>query len=157
MARIRESVFQSLRQSNFSGRWASIGGAESLSARVLDNGVVDSLLHLAVHIQLLSHLEHLVSWLGFALPACLEEVVIGGVAVPGGVLLAKDRLLVKSHSLLVAFGQVASIGVEVDMSSWSRRARRGACVDQVHQMSIILVHSSLQERENMFHQLQSIN
>ena len=130
---------------NYSGRWTSFLGAGGKLARVLGFGVVDSLLKPALHVQLLSHHEHLVPWPGFAPPACLEEVVIGCMAVPGGVLLAQDRLLVERHGLVMSLAQVASVGVEIDVPSWSGGARGGARVDHVHQASIVLVHRVLQQ------------
>ena len=67
------------------------------------------------------------------------------MAVPGGVLLSQDCLLVERHGLLMSLAQVASVGVEVDVPSWSGRADVGACVDHVHQTCIVLVHRVLQQ------------
>merc|ERR1712223_98691 len=128
---------------DYSKWWASLLGAGGKLARILGLGVVDSLLHLSLHIQLLSHHQHLVPGTGFALPACLDEVVIVCVAVPGGVLLAKDCLLVECHGLLVSFAQVASIGVEVDVPGWSGCADVSARVDHVHRAGVVLVHCVL--------------
>ena len=125
--------------------WTSFLGAGGKLARVLGFGVINSLLQLVLHIQLLPHHQLVVPWPGFALPACLEEVIIGCMAVPGGVLLAQNCLLVERHGLVMSLAQVTSVGVEVDVPSWSGGARGGARVDHVHQACIVLVHRVLQQ------------
>ena len=125
--------------------WTSFLGTGGKLARVLGFGVINSLLQLVLHIQLLPHHQLVVPWPGFALPACLEEVIIGCMAVPGGVLLPKDRLLVECHGLLMSLAQVASVGVEVDVPSWSGSTNVGARVDHVHQACVVLVHCMLEQ------------
>ena len=125
--------------------WTSFLGAGGKLARVLGFGVINSFLQLVLHIQLLPHHQLVVPWPGSALPACLEEVIIGCMAVPGGVLLSKDRLLVECHGLLMSLAQVASVGVEVDVPSWSGGPDVGAGVDHLHQARIVLVHRVLQQ------------
>ena len=67
------------------------------------------------------------------------------MAVPGGVFLAQDCLLVERYGLLMSLTQVASVGVEVDVPSWSGRTNVGARVDHVHQACVVLVHCMLEQ------------